>query len=145
MDKLTKNDIINVTNYILDNFCYAGNRFNEMHILHNNFVNVLEHLSLYFRANKFIIANIVILMEKLNNLGEYKYLLFGNILFYFAICFLIIDRFYNDHHFSSKTVCDYFQFNVNLGNDSMFEILALIDFNVNISKNDIQRIYQLIF
>jgi hypothetical protein len=144
-DKITEKDIKKIADYLINNCYYKKNIKNEMKTLYDDFLKILNRCIKYLKINKFIITNVVLLMEKLNKTGNPKYFVFDNILFYFIICFIIIDKFMNDINFRVKEVLKVFNFNYEIGMDTMFEILDVVDYDLNMTSNDIQRIYCQIF
>jgi hypothetical protein len=144
MDKLTKKDIINVINYLINNCYYKKNIKNEMKYIYESFIEVFNRLSIYL--NKFIVANIIILMERLYNIyKDDNYFNFNNIITYFVVCFIIINKYYTDGGNIVKEILNIFSYNNMFILDVMFEILNLLNLDVHTSDKEIEKIYNKVF
>jgi hypothetical protein len=103
-----------------------------------NFYIIIKKL-LTLNINRFLLISSLWLLTKVNKIKK-NFIVYENILYYFILCFAIIEKFINDNHYGLKSIGKFLNFSTKSICDQEVKLLILLDYNINLKYDEIQTI-----
>jgi hypothetical protein len=145
--KLTDEEIRIVSEYVIKNLYLKVPNENLYSIL-QDVIKIFSRINKYLKFSKFLLANIIFIMKKLykkcDSFGG-KYFEYNNVAFSIVICYLIIQKFYFDENYYINDFCNLFNANQKIISKEEIHILETINYDFNITGNEIQLVLSEIF